>query len=385
MFLVVAACIIRRWCGGVVPGMKSDWRKACREEKPEPLSGLSSNARGLLVAMVTARGGHITMAQWSWLPLTNRNTNRHMGKLDLAASAERNIVDLSRSGVPNACVIGRYSYHSPHAPLPPHRHDGMLEICYLQRGFQTYWVGREKHEMAGGEIFVTFPGETHSTGTAPEDRGSLYWLILRIRAGDDRFLGEGGPAAKALISALLRMPRRAFKAPDRAAEMLEEILKYAANSSDPLARLKLKSALLQFLLSVVAQARANAGSALSERMRRVLDHVQSRPAEAPTLSELAAFARLSLSRFKTRFRKEVGVPPSEYIARARIAAAQSLLSDGNSSITEVAHAMGFASSQHFATVFRRYTGQSARSWLRRIRLESPRGARGENDEHTRHR
>lgn len=293
-----------------------------------------------------------------------------MEKLDLASSAERNIVDLSRSGVPNACVIGRYSYNTPHAPLPPHRHSGMLEICYLQRGFQTYWVGKEKHEVAGGEIFVTFPGETHSTGTAPEDRGSLYWLILRVRGGDDRFLGESGPAAEALVSALLRMPRRAFKAPARAAEMLEEILSCAADSSDPLARLKLKSALLQFLLSVVEAARTKAGSAPSERMRRVLDCIQRRTTEAPALSELAAFAGLSLSRFKTRFRKEVGVPPSEYIARARIAAAQSMLSDRCRSITDVAHAMGFASSQHFATVFRRYTGQSARDWLHGLAANS---------------
>ena len=295
-----------------------------------------------------------------------------MGKLDLAHTAERDIVDLSRSGIPNACVVGRYSYQLPHAPLPPHRHIGMLEICFLQRGFQTYFVGKEKYEMAGGEIFVTFPGETHGTGTALEDRGALYWLMVRVPPGASRFLGERGPAARALAAALLRLPRRTFKAPPNTEELLESILRCASDSADPLARLKLKSLLLQFLLSVVAAAASDGSDSVSGRMHRVLDFIQQRVTEAPTLPELAAFARLSLSRFKTRFRKEVGVPPSEYVARARIAASQRLLSDGRRSITEVAHAMGFASSQHFATVFRRYAGQSARNWMKGLNNDSSR-------------
>ena len=66
-----------------------------------------------------------------------------------------------------------------------------------------------------------------------------------------------------------------------------------------------------------------------------------------------AIARLSESRFKTRFKREMGVPPEEFWLRQKIERATVLLKTRN--VTEVAHELGFSSSQYFATVFKRYT------------------------------
>jgi AraC-like DNA-binding protein len=68
---------------------------------------------------------------------------------------------------------------------------------------------------------------------------------------------------------------------------------------------------------------------------------------------LAEVARLSQSRCKIRFRQETGVPPAEYWLRKKIEKAADLLR--TRSVTEVAYALGFSSSQYFATAFRRYT------------------------------
>jgi AraC-like DNA-binding protein len=64
-------------------------------------------------------------------------------------------------------------------------------------------------------------------------------------------------------------------------------------------------------------------------------------------------ARLSESRFKSRFKAEIGVPPAEYWLRQKIERATEMLKTRR--VTEVAHELGFSSSQYFATAFKRYT------------------------------
>jgi AraC-like DNA-binding protein len=60
---------------------------------------------------------------------------------------------------------------------------------------------------------------------------------------------------------------------------------------------------------------------------------------------------------KARFKREVGIPPAEYVIRCKIAVARTRLAQSDATITRVAMDLGFPSSQFFATVFRRFTGR----------------------------
>ena len=118
-------------------------------------------------------------------------------------------------------------------------------------------------------------------------------------------------------------------------------------------QLRLQSLLLEYLtLTVEASHRGAQGSA-SPLMQRVLQHIEKHLDDPVHVPRLAEIARLSESRFKTRFKHEMGVPPAEFWLRQKIARAMVLLKTWN--VTEVAHELGFSSSQYFATVFKRYT------------------------------
>ena len=94
---------------------------------------------------------------------------------------ERLVLDLRPLGIPAVPQLGRYSYREAHRGLDLHVHRDALEICYLARGRQLYRVGRRDFVLTGGDVFVTFPGEVHSTGEAPEEKGTLYWVQLTDR------------------------------------------------------------------------------------------------------------------------------------------------------------------------------------------------------------
>ena len=76
----------------------------------------------------------------------------------------------------------------------------------------------------------------------------------------------------------------------------------------------------------------------------------------PLLLQGPVVVNLSLSRFKTRFKHEVGVAPGGYIIMRKVEKAKELLGDRDRSITDIAFDLGFSSSQYFATVFKKLIG-----------------------------
>ena len=118
-------------------------------------------------------------------------------------------------------------------------------------------------------------------------------------------------------------------------------------------QLRLQALLLQYLtLTIDASHRGVTGSA-TPLLQRVLLYVDQHLEDPVHVPRLAEVARLSESRFKTRFKREIGVPPAEFWLRKKIERAAAMLKRRN--VTEVAHELGFSSSQYFATVFKRYT------------------------------
>jgi AraC-like DNA-binding protein len=99
-------------------------------------------------------------------------------------------------------------------------------------------------------------------------------------------------------------------------------------------------------------------SETSRRIEAAVREIESRPQETFFLKDLARQSHLSLSRFKTRFKSETGIPPKQFILQCKLAAARERLVSTDDSICQIAMDLGFSSSQYFATVFKRLMGIS---------------------------
>lgn len=95
-------------------------------------------------------------------------------------------------------------------------------------------------------------------------------------------------------------------------------------------------------------------------IQRVLHHIRDNLNQPLTLSELAELTGLSMWRFATVFRQQVGVPPHRYICRLRLERAQALIRSGVPAATAASEA-GFYDqshlSRHFKNVFGMTPGQ----------------------------
>lgn len=271
---------------------------------------------------------------------------------------KRRWISLDRWGLPEVVMLGHYDHARAEEVLAPHAHVGGLEICYLERGRQRYVVRGQDYWLSGGDVFVTFPGELHSSGESPQEKGTLYWLILQLPPPGGDFLGCQSTSADTLIAALRNLPRRKFAGKPEFKKQLDQIFAWSERT-DPaqaaMTRLRLQAILIQFLLGVCECAQRPEPTQWSAPIQRAEAYLRGRLGEPTRLREAAAVADLSLPRFKARFKNEVGIPPAEYLQRCRIERAEHRLINSTRSVTEIAFELGFCSSQYFATVFRRYT------------------------------
>ena len=110
--------------------------------------------------------------------------------------------------------------------------------------------------------------------------------------------------------------------------------------------------------SSMSKAPSRASGGLSpRRLKIVVDYMEATLGSALTLQDLATLAGVSAGHFERAFRESVGSPAHAFLLRKRVCAARDLLVNRPTlTIAEIAHRVGFSSSSHLATMFRRQLG-----------------------------
>lgn len=122
----------------------------------------------------------------------------------------------------------------------------------------------------------------------------------------------------------------------------------------------IEQALAAILVRYDGIARRNAqiykGGLAPYRMKRVTEFIHAHIDEDISLNELARDVGLSPSHFCSLFRKTSGKTPHQFVLQCRIQHAKALLAHPTHSILDVALASGFRTHQHFSRIFRRQVG-----------------------------
>lgn len=92
------------------------------------------------------------------------------------------------------------------------------------------------------------------------------------------------------------------------------------------------------------------------RERRVREYVEAHFEDDLSIQALASVAGLSPQHFAVLFRESTGFTPHQYVNHRRIALAQQLLANKNTSLIDVSLHCGFSSQSQFITTFRKIVG-----------------------------
>jgi AraC family transcriptional regulator len=199
-----------------------------------------------------------------------------------------------------------------------------------------------------------------------EDDADSSLLLLRLTPALLRQVAEGldGNADKVALqeTVLLRDPRLEAVAWAIKAELESEV------PSDRLYAESLAVALAVRLIEgsdQVPRLGFRDGPTLSAQQReRLADFIESHIQESLSLADLAEVAGLSVSHFKMLFSRTFGMPAHQYVVYRRVERAKLLLLSGRMSLSDVAHATGFAHQSHMGRCMRKFLGLTPSALLK---------------------
>jgi AraC family L-rhamnose operon regulatory protein RhaS len=265
--------------------------------------------------------------------------------------------------------------------LPWHRNEG-LEITLVETGTLGFAVKGEEHLLQPGDLTITRPWQPHCVGNPHVGAGRLHCLILDVAVRQPHQPWKW-PRWVVLTEADREELTTMFRHNEQPVwhvgstirgcfQRIGQSVQSDNNGSNcSLLTIQLNE-LLVLLLDMFRRGSISLDATLSGSERTVSlfladlrEHVEDL-ARPWTVRLMARHCGLGTTRFIYHCRQLTNLTPLQYLNQQRTrAAAQMLTSDPHRSVTAVAMACGFSSSQHFATVFRRCHGLSPKAYRER--------------------
>lgn len=299
------------------------------------------------------------------------------GELELVALARGQYPGrkLNAAALPGIKTIGCWdARHAQDWGLDWHRNEG-IELTFLERGGIDFAVDRRTAHLRPGDLTVTRPWQQHRLGNPNIGAGRLHWLILDVGVRRPHqpwqwpsWLVLTKPDLQELTKILRHNERPVWRATPEVRHCFQRIA--AAVETAAISRLAaLLNELFVLVLEMLRQQRVTLDESLASTERTVelfwtdlqhnLDHLG-----APwTVETMARQCGLGVTHFIHHSKQLTNTTPIAHLNHCRLEAAAALLKkEPSRSITDIAFACGFTSSQYFATQFRRQFGSTPRAY-----------------------
>ncbi len=256
-----------------------------------------------------------------------------------------------------------------------HTNEG-IEICFLESGDLTFFLGDEKYDLSPNQLTITRPWISHKLGNPNVEVSKLHWLILDVgvRHPHQDWIWPAwiilNPKDLEKLTLYLRQNEQpVWNAIPEVKDCFIRIGKVIKEGGEKDYESKLRvliNTLLIALLEHFQEGKILLDGELIESRRTVklfLASLEEHYNEPWTLPIMAAYSKLGTTRF-TKYCAEISnCTPMEYLNRVRIGkGAAMLLSQPGISATDIAYQCGFSSAQYFSTVFRRHFGKTPQTF-----------------------
>ncbi len=284
-------------------------------------------------------------------------------EFEYSDTPERRCLSLESDGVFCLPVIGFDAFKKPIDISPSHVHDECLEISLCLRGDLEFELQGKSYPFRPDTIFVSRPDEQHRLRYYPRSM-SKYWMLFRIPRGDFPLLRLPKDEAKWLLKEMLDLPRSFTDIGHRVRTAFQRLFHVydAEPAKTPQRRCLLRNAALSLFVALVETSKSSGHILPMAHLAGLVDEIRKHPEKDYPVDELARQAALSPTALLQRFKRLTGFPPHAFVLACRIENAKRELEAGNLPIAAIADRLGFPSSQHFATSFKRIVGVSPSEW-----------------------
>lgn len=264
------------------------------------------------------------------------------------------VITEKQLNIPGLHMIGQAHFQEAYAKLDTHFH-ATMEFVVIMKGRQQYIVEGKHFMLYGNEMFVTYPFEQHGNGEDAQDRCDFIWFQIDL-SSPHNFLGLTSPRSEYVYHQISNYQSRTKKINSRDLPMLQQA--FTLLGTNALSQQTLGySYFIQFVLNnISASGYEEKEETYDSDMEIAVSYIHRNLLKDIDIECIAKQCGLSSSRFKAKFKEQIGITPHSYINALKIDTAKVLLKDPKNTITEIAYTLNFSSSNHFASIFKKYTG-----------------------------
>lgn len=267
---------------------------------------------------------------------------------------EYKLLTREQLNIPALHMIGHADFRAASTELSPHYHCN-IEFVVIINGKQHYNVNDRHYTLYGGDIFMTRPYENHGNNNLPQDVCEFIWFQFDL-SSPQNFLGLASPHSDFLFQQLLNYPHRTKKTNTKDLNILRQAFQNLS-SGDSREHILGYSYFLQFVMNNICTPDIIFTKEIyTSDIQNAMTYIHAHLLEDLNLETIAEHCGLSSSRFKAKFKEQLGITPYAYILSLKIDTAKVLLKNPQNTITDVAFQLNFSSSNHFSSVFHKYTG-----------------------------
>jgi AraC-like DNA-binding protein len=248
---------------------------------------------------------------------------------------------------------------------------------YVQEGKMVAHVEERYYQFRAGDFCLIQPGELHTLeGPAHTITPYVHLDFFYNAARERSFVVRSGQVDIAGFEGLLQPRLEAVTGvnvptrfvPIHPAQFRDTMLKAIGiwQRRDFLGQLEAQYLATGLLLSMLrGYSRGSSESSEEpEFLNWITSYMSLHLSETLSVSDMAARAGLSASRFSQVFRNRFGRPPHQFLVHLRIQRAQDLLHHTSLTMREISAQCGFSDVHHFAKTFKRLSGQTPGSYRR---------------------
>ena len=226
------------------------------------------------------------------------------------------------------------------------------EIYVNLSGDVSFMVEDRIYPILPGSVIITHPYEYHHCIYHSNEPHKHLWILVSSEGNESllsRFFERTGGEGNHL-----------FLRDDRLKEFCELSLELIEKDLSDTERYYRFFCILRLLF----EAESPKGEDVGE-MQTILSYIDAHISEPLTVSELAEAAHVSINTLGRHFMKHLGMSPSTYLRKKRLAVAAKRLYEG-ASVTDACRDSGFSDDSHFISLFRRYYGVTPNRYKKNI-------------------
>lgn len=248
-----------------------------------------------------------------------------------------------------------------------HRNEG-LEFHFLESGTMPYAQENKEVVLKPNYMTITRPWEAHRVGNPNIGMGKFYWVIIDLgvrRPHQDWVWPDWITLTPSDLSRLTTILRQNEKSIVKTNTLIRDCFLNINKAIDTdvkgsnASRLRLLiNHLLILLLDLLDTEDVVLDESLTDSSRSVryfLRELDKKLAENWTIELMAQSAGVGVTRFTYHCKQLTNLTPMRYLTMKRLGLSKKLLENNKDlTIAEIAYMCGFATSQYFATVFKKY-------------------------------